>query len=379
MRAEHGFAISTREALGRELTTGVPRWLPVAALLVFFGGAALVLAVAGETHGWDYVSYVNAANRFLAGEPIHDPTSDLTGGGQGIYLYPPAFAIVMVPFALVPPEVALWAWTAVIVAAFLLGALLLPVRPWVRWAVILLGGLSWPLLYSIKLGQVETLLFLAAAVGWRWMERPPALGLSIAAGAVIKLQPIALLGWAVARRRWRAAAIGVGALALVALLTTLLAPGSWADFVETLRQVGTPVTRPHNFSPGAVSFRLGASEELATAIQWISVGAAGLVTIWSWFRLPPVPSYLITLLAVQIASPLLRDHYVLLLLLPAAWLMDSGRWWGALLALAYPLLAVTIIPAAAYPIGFWVGIVTLLYVGWKSGLGAAQSPAPHGG
>ena len=70
-----------------------------------------------------------------------------------------------------------------------------------------------------------------------------------------------------------------------------------------------------------------------------------------------------TLLAVQVASPLLRDHYVLLLLLPAAWLLSTGRWWGALLALAYPLPAVLIIPAAAYPIGFWVGIVALTMTG----------------
>lgn len=355
----------------RRPTRAMPLWLPPLALLVYLGGVALVLSVAGDTHGWDYVSYHDAAVRFLDGRPIHDPASDLTGGGQGIYLYPPAFAIAIVPFVLLPPDVERWTWTIVITAAYAVGALLLPIRPCARWTVILLGGLSWPLLYSIKLGQVETLLFLAAVVGWRWMERPLVLGASIAAGAVIKLQPIALLGWAVATRRWRAAFVGMIGLAIAFAVTAILAPSSWSDFIETLRQVGTPVTRPHNFSLGAVVYQLGASAQVAATLQWISVLAAGCLAFWAWLRLPAVASYLLTLLAVQVASPLLRDHYTLLLFLPAAWLLDRGRWWGALLPLAYALPLMTIIPAQAYPLGFWVAMIVLAIEGRRADPSAA--------
>ena len=93
-------------------------------------------------------------------------------GCAGIYLYPPPFAIVVVPFALLPPDLALWAWTALLVAAFVGGSLVLPVRPTIRWLVVLLGGLMWPFLYSVKLGQVGPLLYLAFAIGWRWLDGP---------------------------------------------------------------------------------------------------------------------------------------------------------------------------------------------------------------
>ncbi len=44
--------------------------------------------------------------------------------------------------------------------------------------------ISWPVLYSIKLGQVGPILLLLFAIGWRWLDRPVALGLSMAAGAL---------------------------------------------------------------------------------------------------------------------------------------------------------------------------------------------------
>ena len=50
--------------------------------------------------------------------------------------------------------------------------------------VLSLAAIDWPVLYSIKLGQVGPLLLLAIAVGWRWLDRPVVLGLSIAAGAI---------------------------------------------------------------------------------------------------------------------------------------------------------------------------------------------------
>ena len=93
-----------------------------------------------------------------------------------IYLYPPPFVLLAVPFALLPASIAPAAWIAAMLGAFLVGVALLPVRRDVRWAIVLLGGLSWPLAYSLKLGQVGPLLFLLFAAGWRWLDRPGRLG-----------------------------------------------------------------------------------------------------------------------------------------------------------------------------------------------------------
>ena len=142
----------------------VARWLPPVAIAALVLGLVAVLAVAGETWGYDFQAYLGAAQRILDGEPLYDPSVDVAGG-FAIFLYPPPFALAFVPFALLPEPMSLWLWTALLVAAFLAGTAVLPVSSTTRWMTVLLGGLMWPLLYSIKLGQVGPLLYLAFAVG----------------------------------------------------------------------------------------------------------------------------------------------------------------------------------------------------------------------
>ena len=48
------------------------------------------------------------------------------------------------------------------------------------------------------------------AAGWRWLDRPAVSGRVIAAGALIKVQPALLFGWAFVTRRWRALRRRVG-------------------------------------------------------------------------------------------------------------------------------------------------------------------------
>jgi hypothetical protein len=356
-------ATSTRAPTAAARGTTVVRWLPPIALAVLFVDLALVLAVAGDTLGYDFQAYRAAAERLLAGQPLYDPTVDVAGG-FAIYLYPPPFAIALIPFALLPETVALWAWTALLVAAFLAGTWLLPIRPTTRWLIVLLGGLMWPLLYSVKLGQVGLLLYFLFAIGWRWLDEPVRLGASIGAGALIKVQPALLLGWAAVTRRWRAVAIGVAVIGVAVLVSlVVVGVGTWVDYVELLRRVSSPVTTPHNFTPGAVLYQLGVSETLATVVQGVVVGLTFVVTVYAWFRVDAERSYLVTVVASQLVSPLLWDHYAMLLLLPVAWLVDRRRWWGALVPLALALPVVSITPAIAYPICFVVMLLAPARVG----------------
>ena len=93
--------------------------------------------------GFDFLAYHDAARRILDGHQLYD-LSIHKAGGFGLFYYPPPVALLLLPFALLAPAVATWLWTAAIVGAFLLGVALMPVRAWVRWATILLAGLSWP-------------------------------------------------------------------------------------------------------------------------------------------------------------------------------------------------------------------------------------------
>ena len=265
-----------------------PRLLVVSAVLVAGLAISLILFAAGDTLGYDFRAYLEAARRLLHGTSLYDPGVDVAGG-FAIYLYPPPFAVALVPLALLPGTLApTLAWTALIIAALLLAIAALPVRPWVRWTLLLVAGLSWPVLYTLKLGQVGTLLLLCFAVAWRCIDRPVPLGLSIASGTLVKLQPVLLLPWALAVGRWRAATSSVVALAAVCIASLLVVGTSaWADYVALLRRVNDPVSTPHTVSPGAVAYQSGLSLEAATLFQWLAVAGVVAITLHAWFRRDP--------------------------------------------------------------------------------------------
>jgi Glycosyltransferase family 87 len=333
--------------------------LPIAAVASLILIVGPVLLSAGGTLGYDYHAYANAADRLIHGQALYDPSVNVAGG-FAIYLYPPPFVLLALPFDLLLGGLEPGAWIAAMAAAFLIGAAILPVRREIRWAIVLLGGLSWPLAYSLKLGQVGPLLFLLFAAGWRWLDRPGRLGTVIALGTIVKLQPAILFGWAAVTRRWRAIGIGLGVLAIAVLLATLATGlATWTDYVELLRRVSSPVTTAHNFTPGAIAFQLGASESVASVIQLVSTVAALALTVWVALRRPADVGYLTAATASQLLSPLLWDHYAMLLLLPVAWLLERRRWWAALipLATATPIVLLGIVPAAVYPVLFWLGML----------------------
>lgn len=320
---------------------------PGLVLLLFASTTLAVLASAGSTLGYDTAAYLQAADRLLAGQPLYDPAVNFAVG-YGVYLYPPPFALAVVPFALLPAPLDLGAWLATLVLAFLAGTALLPVRPGVRWSIFLLAAVSFPFLYSVKLGQVGPLLYLAFAIGWRFIDRPGATGLAVAAGALAKLQPVLLFGWMIVTRRWRTLAVGLVAVAVAAAVTTVVAgSAAWSDYVALLGRVTQPITTPQNLTVGAIAYRAGASLDAATVIQWAAIAATLAATVFAWVRRGSATGLLVGVVASQLLSPVLWSHYAMLLLLPVALLLQRRQWWAA----AIPI--VTWLPfELAYPAVF---------------------------
>lgn len=347
--------------------------LPAVALALFAITVLAITAAAGSTLGYDFHAYDGAATRLLHGERLYDPAVDVAGG-FAIYLYPPPFALVIVPISLVGGQAAVWIWTGLLVAAFLGGVALLPVSTTIRWLVVVLGALDWPFLYSIKLGQVGPILFLLFAVGWRALDRPVPLGASIGLGTLVKVQPALLLAWAALTGRWRAIAVALGVIgggALAALLVAGVEP--WLDYPTLLGRVSSPLTTPHNFTPGAVAYQAGASIEVAGAIQVAAtVAALGAVALAAR-RSAPDAAYLVAVVASQLVSPLLWDHYAMLLLLPVAWLLERGAWWAVAVPLATSILAIGIAPAATYPVVFGVALIAPLVLAWRRPLAGGRA------
>jgi alpha-1,2-mannosyltransferase len=353
------------------------RALPVVAIVVAIVVVGAVLASAGPTLGFDTRAYLDAARRLLDGQQLYDPSIE-RAGAAGLYYYSPPFTLLAVPFALLPAPFDVIGWTATIVIAFAIGVALLPVPREVRWLVVLLAGLSWPFAYAVKLGQVGPILFLGFAVGWRWLDRPGRLGAAIAIGTIVKLQPAVLLVWAALTRRWMAIAVSLAVLAVAGTLATIVCGvDAWGAWLTILRSISAPITTDHNFTPGAIAYQAGLGEGAATAIQAVNTVAVSAIVLVTAARASPSVGYLTAVTASQLLSPVLWDHYAMLLLLPTAWLLARRQWWSGSIPLATSILLIWL-PPVVYPISFWVALVTPPIVDRRSsGRLPAQRPEPN--
>ena len=70
--------------------------------------------------------------------------------------------------------------------------------------------------------------------------------------------------------------------------------------------------------------------------------------------------------ASQLISPILWDHYAMLLLLPVAYLCAGGRWWALLIPLATSTLLLGVTPPIAYPLCFAIVLVATFAVGVRA-------------
>ena len=331
--------------------------------------AALIIrsADATGTLGYDYLAYDLAVDRLLAGQPIYDATAQ-EFGPFGLFFYPPPFLLLVLPVALLPQGLAIWTWTVLLTAASLAAVALMPVARRTFWWVLLLAALSWPLVYAIKLGQVGPIALLLFAIGWRWLENARPLGLSIGLGTVIKVQPALLIGWAIVTGRRQAAVVAVALVAVLGIVATLVTgPGAWFDLASLLARVSKPIETPNAFGVGRLAFEAGASFEIATLLHWANFALAALVVAVTALRGSAVAGYMAVVVASQFLSPVLWDHYALVLLLPTAWLLNRGQLWAAAIPLvtSTPLVLMQVGAPAAYPIAFWA---TLLALAWEGGV-----------
>ena len=341
--------------------------LPVVAIVALLGvvAAAVGASTAAGTLGFDFLSYDLALRRFFAGGVLYDQSFDYTGA-FGLFYYPPPFVLLAAPLAVLDPTLATWIWTAVLLVAFAAGVALIPVDRRTRWVILLLGGISWPLVYAIKLGQVGPILLLTFAIGWRWMDRPWRLGVATAIGTAIKIQPALVFAWAIVTGRRRAVVIGLGFLAVVALLATIVAgPSAWFDQATLLARVSKPIDTPHNMTPGRLAFEAGLGTTLAWAIQIVNWLLAGIVVLYATLRARADASYLAVVVATQLVSPILWDHYALLLLLPVAWLLARGRRWAVVIPLLTSVPLLGVVPPIVYPVALWAALLAVTVEGGR--------------
>lgn len=319
-----------------------PRWeAPLGAGLAFAGLLVLGLSISiwiGRSPGgaYDFSAYYEAAQRLLAtGSPYQAETlgGPFRPGPFGLYLYSPILALLFAPLTALGEQGAVLVWLCLRVGVLVLTCALMPVSRAIRLATFGVAALSAPVLLDLNLGNVSLIVTLCAVVAWRWLDRP--LG-SIGVALSLTMRPTMALigGWWLLRGLWRPVAwAAAAAIALVLATLPFVGLERWAEYITVLRNVSNVTGVVSNVDLGSALLMLGGpawAAPLALFSGYVVAGAAVLMSL----RRDRELSYVVTVMGTLLLAPLLWDHYLTNLLVPAAFLASRGRTWG----LALPLL-----------------------------------------
>jgi hypothetical protein len=347
----------------REGILAATRGVTVAAVIVVASVWLLYNLLLGH-HLWLYdfrgglynagTAILGGHNPFHAGFIAHQAAIMRAGGiavGEtsahafSLPVYPAPANLAVVPLALLPYPVAATLFTILSVAAMALALRLLEVRDWRCYGLALI---SWPFVYGMELGTLGPLLVLGAAVMWRWRDRlwPPALAL--AAVVIAKVFPFPLAAWLIITRRYRQLALSAALGAGVTLAAWAVLGFAGLTEYPTMLSNLSFIQEGRSDSVVAVLLVLGVSARVAQALALLAAG--GLLGLsWRFARSGGQrEAFGLAVMAALTASPIVWDHYLVLLFVPIALLSPGySRLW--LVPLAGPLLYVA--SSAVIPLG----------------------------
>jgi hypothetical protein len=213
--AERLFARFRRAASGRLPSLArleTPPWVGIAVAIA----AWLLIVVFSEPWGrlWGTGQDARCYWQATLGDPyLHSDWNDPIA-----YVYSPAFLQLVSPLTALPWQAFMAAWSAILLVAvrFLTGPRLLAAGVLFPFALMEVAG-----------GNVSLLLAAAIVIGFRW---PAAWSLVL----LTKVTPGIGLLWFAVRREWRSLAIALGATAAIALLSFVILPNQWRDWVDVV-------------------------------------------------------------------------------------------------------------------------------------------------
>jgi hypothetical protein len=290
---------------------------------------------------YDFGTFVRAASELSSG------TSPYYLQGDSTYAYPPLLAVLVLPFRWVDPGVASVIWLLASLGAIGAALWLFGVRDWRCYA---LAG-DFPFVKSAVLaGTVSPLLLLCIAAAWRWRDTAAWSGAAIAASVALKLFLWPLLAWAALMRRLRVLIAAVG----LALLFALVPWGATrfaglVDYPELLRDLSR-LLAAQSFSLFAIFTRLHLQQLPAAVLSVVAaltlIGLAHRIARSESrpARQRDVAVLTLSIAAALAASPIVWQHYFVLLLAPLTlrcprltplWLVPFAFRWVEDTAWAY--------------------------------------------
>ena len=340
----------------------------------------------------DFQDYLFAAQQIATGgDPYanfvrnHVPWDWSLSSG---YLYPPAFAVILIPLTWISNDLAVRIWLFLIQAAVLASLLIIyrvigrPSRAELLALVAVLTTF-FPLANTVLAGTMNSLLLLLLTGAWAcWhRRRDVAGGVLIGAAAVFKLFPAALLPYLAWRRHWKllaaAAVTGLAGVGLGLAVTSLdhniyyfremlphLAAGTGYRENQSLAGVAARICDPDTTNAG------GSAGWCGRLIDWPAV----LVLLTIVWRLTSRASrsgleFALAVTALPLISSVTWSFPLVILILPIALLVRqamSGRMpRGQIRALMGAWVCFSAAPAVhylliVYPLPHWTGVLDLM-------------------
>lgn len=352
---------------------GVVKWLALMRRRrgLFVGSIAavlfllLILALSRVLYGsdawaYDFSAYYHAVLRLIDTGSPYQPGWTLNegpfqAGPFDLYLYSPVPVVLMLPFGALSADGGALVFLVIRLAMLVALCALMPVSRTARLSTLAVACVSAPVLQDLNLGNVSLIVTFLAVVAWRFVDRPLS-AVAIALSASIRPTMALFAVWWLARGKWRAVVwLALAGLGLVLITLPFVGIAGWNDYLTLLTNLTNFEGVYRNFALGALAARAGAPEWLAHAALFAGYAIAGVAVALSLRRDRDV-SFVVTLGATLLLSPLLWDHYMTNLLVPAGFLASRGRPWGLVLPLlcwlpqellAFVALAGMILPFAA--------------------------------
>jgi Glycosyltransferase family 87 len=178
--------------------------------------------------------------------------------------HPPAYVMLLAPFAFFPYVVARNAWLIVMgfSIAFAMGLIVRATGAtlWVA-AMVALGSLVLPpVVLELRIGEANALVLLAVVVGWWQIKkgRPVWAGIALGIGSALKIFPLFLVIPLIRNHKLKTVVVQVATAAIVSLGCALAI--GWRETSELVTKIMPSNTRywlsaPHNLSLISIPFR----------------------------------------------------------------------------------------------------------------------------
>jgi hypothetical protein len=285
----------------------------------------LYVAGARILHGvspYDVAQLRHEAAVFAAGGTLHPVVSPR---------WPAPVLLLAVPFALLPVKAAEILFMLILIAAMITALRLLEVRD---ARCVLVALVSTPTITGVMLGNITPLILLGAALVWRFRSRYLTSTMISATVVVAKLFLWPLAVWLLVARGRRSMLTCIAAGVLTALLGWMVIGFAGLTSYPTMILDVAKIGEPRGLSLVAFLMYLGLGVGPARFLAFIAVFAL-LFLSWKLARRGHhAHAFGLVFIAALTATPVVWDHYMILLFIPIAFLSPRISWLWFLPGLA---------------------------------------------